>query len=110
MTAIYPNTTTSSREVLSMTKLPCGGDIHCRRHSMSLAEFKVLCGEEGRANFNSAVGKAATKLYKQTYGEAPPVARCKIAGNVVTMYPCGIIEYAYKQVGSGKVATDEQQK
>jgi hypothetical protein len=89
-----------------MTKLPCGGDVNCRRHSMSLAEFKILCGEEGDPNFNSTVGKAATKLYKQTYGKAPSVSRCKIAGNVVTSYPCGIIECAYKQLRERDAATN----
>jgi hypothetical protein len=76
---------------------------------MSLAEFKVLCGEEDRANFNSAVGKAATKLYKQTYDSAPPKIRCKIAGNVVTSYPCGIVEHAYRQLRAENTAGDDDQ-
>lgn len=83
-------------KVRGMIKLPCGGDIRCDRYTMSLAEFKTLCGEAGNQEFNSTVGKAATKLHRETYGKDPAMGRCKIAKNVVKLYPCGIIEQAYR--------------
>lgn len=84
-----------------MTKRACG-DPKCNTHSMSVAEFKLLCGQDWPLGFDVKLGKAAKKLFKQVYEKDPEIIRCKIAQNRVPTYPCGIIEYAYRELRASR--------
>jgi hypothetical protein len=71
----------------------------CRRYPMVVREFRQLRGEIWDASFSARLGKAASKLYREIYGESPNRRRSKVAHrNFVTRFPCGIIEQAYRQL------------
>jgi len=66
---------------------------------MVVREFRQLRGEIWDASFSAKLGKAASKLYREMYGESPNRRRSKRAHrNFVTTFPCGIIEQAYRQL------------
>ena len=66
---------------------------------MVVREFRQLRGEIWDASFSARLGKAASKLYREIYGESPNRRRSKRAHrNFVTRFPCGIIEQAYRQL------------
>jgi hypothetical protein len=65
---------------------------------MTIAEFKILCGQHWGSAFDVKLGKLAKKLHRQIYKKDPAVIRCKIARNRVPAYPCGIIEQAYREL------------
>ena len=74
-------------------------DVTCSRYPMVVREFRQLRGEIWDASFSARLGKAASKLYREIYGESPNRRRSKRAHrNVVTRFPCGIIEQAYRQL------------
>jgi hypothetical protein len=75
------------------------GNVRCKRYPMVIREFRLLRGEIWDASFSAKLGKAASKLYREIYGKSPNWRRSKRAHrNVVTSFPCGIIEQAYKQL------------
>src|SRR6516162_1281895 len=74
-------------------------EVTCRRYPMVVREFRQLRGEIWDASFSAKLGKAASKLYREMYGESPNRRRFKRAHrNFVTTFPCGIIEQAYRQL------------
>ena len=74
-------------------------EVTCRRYPMVVHEFRQLRGEIWDASFSAKLGKAASKLYREMYGESPNRRRSKRAHrNFVTTFPCGIIEQAYRQL------------
>jgi hypothetical protein len=74
-------------------------EVTCRRYPMVVREFRQLRGEIWDASFSAKLGKAASKLYREMYGESPNRRRSKRAHrNFVTTFPCGIIEQAYRQL------------
>ena len=74
-------------------------DVTCSRYPMVVREFRQLRGEIWDASFSAKLGKAASKLYREMYGESPNRRRSKRAHrNFVTTFPCGIIEQAYRQL------------
>jgi hypothetical protein len=74
-------------------------DVTCSRYPMVVREFRQLRGEIWDASFSARLGKAASKLYREIYGESPNRRRSKRAHrNFVTRFPCGIIEQAYRQL------------
>jgi hypothetical protein len=74
-------------------------DVRCKRYPMVVREFRLLRGEIWDASFSSRLGKAASKLYREIYGESPNRRRSKRAHrNFVTRFPCGVIEQAYRQL------------
>ena len=75
------------------------GDPKCDRYSMTIAEFKLLCGEQWTSDLDAKLGWAAKKLCIQLHGKVPPKQRHRIAGrNKVPAYPCGVLEQAYRQL------------
>jgi hypothetical protein len=75
------------------------GNVKCKRYPVVIREFRLLRGEIWDASFSAKLGKAASKLYREIYGKSPNWRRSKLAHrNVVTRYPCGIIERAYRQL------------
>ena len=75
---------------------------------MSVAEFKLLCGEQWGSGFDAKLGWAAKKLCIQIHGKAPPKRRYRIAGrNKVPAYPCGVLELAYRQLRAAGLARGE---
>jgi len=82
-----------------MTKT-CGNP-ECNRYSMTVAEFKLLCGEQWDSAFDARFGWAAKKLCQQIHGKVPAKQRSRIAGrNKVPAYPCGVLEQAYRELRS----------
>jgi hypothetical protein len=80
-----------------MTKT-CGNP-KCDRYSMTVAEFKLLCGAQWGSGFDAKLGWAAKKLCLQIHGKVPPKQRHRIAArNKVPAYPCGVLEQAYRQL------------
>src|SRR5438046_8627562 len=74
-------------------------NVGCKRYPMVVREFRLLRGEIWDASFSSRLGKAASKLYREIYGESPNRRRSKRAHrNFVTRFPCGIIEQAYRKL------------
>jgi hypothetical protein len=74
-------------------------NVRCKRYPMVVREFRLLRGEIWDASFSSRLGKAATQLYREIYGESPNRRRSKPAHrNFVTRFPCGIIDQAYRQL------------
>jgi hypothetical protein len=66
---------------------------------MTLREFGRLGGANWSPSFRSKLGKAASKLYREIYGKAPPRRRARRDWrNIVAKYPCGILEQAYRQL------------
>jgi hypothetical protein len=83
------------------------GHTKCKRYRMVIREYRLLRGEIWDASFSSKLGKAASKLYRQIYGKCPNQRRSKPAHrNIVTSYPCGIIEQAYRQLREQGVPLD----
>lgn len=75
---------------------PCS-DVKCKRHRMTVAEFKVLCGEEWPSGFDARLGIAAKKLCLAVYGELPAAERQRTGSrNKTNVFPCGVIEHAYR--------------
>jgi hypothetical protein len=74
-------------------------NVRCKRYPMVVREFRLLRGETWDASFSAKLGKAASKLYREIYGKSPNWRRSKQAHrNLVTSFPCGIIEQAYRQL------------
>jgi hypothetical protein len=87
-----------------MPKEPCGS-YRCRRYFMTLREFGRLGGQKWSPGFASKLGKAASKLYREIYGEDPPQKRAhRDWRNKVGKYPCGILDQAYRKL----TASDEK--
>lgn len=79
-----------------MTECSCG-DVECRRYDMTVAEFKILCGDKWPGGFDGKLGLAAKALCQKVHGSIPPLQRYRSARrNKVRAYPCGIIEQAYR--------------
>jgi hypothetical protein len=79
----------------------------CVRYRMVIREYRLLRGEMWDASFSSKLGKAASKLFREIYGKSPNQRRSKHAHrNVVTSYPCGIINQAYRQLREQGVPLD----
>ena len=83
------------------------GNVKCKRYPMVIREYRLLRGEIWDASFSAKLGKAASKLYREIYGKSPNWRRSKLAHrNVVTSFPCGIIEQAYRQLREQGVPLD----
>ena len=81
-----------------MVHAPCG-TVKCRRFPMTLREFGELTGEVWDQSFRARLGKAASKLYREIYGKDPAKNRSRMAWrNTVGVYPCGVLEQAYRQL------------
>jgi hypothetical protein len=66
---------------------------------MSQLEFRRLRGEYWDSSFTSSFGILATKLYRELYKKAPKKRYSRRANrNSVNLYPCGILEQAYRQL------------
>jgi hypothetical protein len=66
---------------------------------MTQLEFRRLRGELWDQSFISSLGKAASKLYRDIYQKKPKLKYSRTAKrNHVHMYPCGILEQAYRQL------------
>jgi hypothetical protein len=66
---------------------------------MCQLEFRRLRGEYWDSSFSSSFGILATKLYRELYKKAPKTRYSRRANrNSVNLYPCGILEQAYRQL------------
>jgi hypothetical protein len=74
-------------------------DIRCAAYVMSQLEFRRLRGEYWDSSFSSSFGILATRLYRELY-KKPPKKRYERRANRnhVNLYPCGILEQAYRQL------------
>jgi hypothetical protein len=72
-----------------------------------LSQFERLgdLGEEAwTQSFRIRLGLLANKLYSELYGKKPPKVRYSTKPdwrNTVCMYPCGILEQAYRLLNGG---------
>ena len=74
-------------------------DIRCAAHVMSQLEFRRLRGEYWDSSFSASFGILATRLYRELYKNAPKKRYERRANrNHVNLYPCGILEQAYRQL------------
>jgi|SRR6185369_3882253 len=90
--------------------LPCGNP-KCDRYSLTVAEFKLLCGSDWSPQFDAKIGWAARKRCIKIYGKAPTPQRHRIAcRNKVPAYPCGVLEEAYRELRHGGVALGNSRK
>jgi hypothetical protein len=72
---------------------------------MSQLEFRRLRGEYWDSSFSSRFGILATKLYRELYNKAPKKRYSRRANrNAVNLYPCGILEQAYRQLRARGIA------
>jgi hypothetical protein len=66
---------------------------------MTQLEFRRLRGELWDQSFISRLGKVASKLYGDIYGQKPRLKYSGLANrNRVHVYPCGILEQAYEEL------------
>ena len=71
----------------------------CAAYTMSQLEFRRLRGEYWESGFCSSFGKLATRLYRELYNKAPKKRYERRAKrNHVNLYPCGILEQAYRRL------------
>jgi hypothetical protein len=74
-------------------------DIRCAAYTMSQLEFRRLRGEYWDSSFSASFGLLATRLYRELYKKAPKKRYSRRANrNHVNLYPCGILEQAYRQL------------
>jgi hypothetical protein len=68
---------------------------------LTAKEFRRARGELWGDSFNSTFGKRASKIYREHYKKHPPQRFSKSKRNLrdpVNVYPCGILEEAYRQL------------
>jgi hypothetical protein len=84
-------------------------DVRCHRYDMTVSEFARLGGYQWTDSFSVRIGLRSTKLYKAIYNKAPRRKRRSIWGagngekltawrNKVGVYPCGVLEQAYREL------------
>ncbi|WP_336489307.1 hypothetical protein [Methylobacterium nigriterrae] len=73
----------------------------CRVMLLTTQQFMKLGGEKWDRGFLIRVGKRARLLHEEILGKVPTKVRSSIKGayrNKVGLYPCGVLEQAYRQV------------
>lgn len=73
----------------------------CRVMLLTTQQFMKLGGERWDHSFLVKVGKRARKLHEDILGKVPKKVRSPTTGayrNKVGLYPCGVLEQAYRQV------------
>ncbi len=68
---------------------------------LTTQQFMKLGGEKWDRGFLIRVGKRARLLHQEILGKVPKKVRSPIKGayrNKVGLYPCGVLEQAYRQV------------
>ena len=77
------------------------GDLRCRAYRLTVHEFERLGGNRWTQSFRVRLGLRANKLYARMHGRKPKKVRYSTmpAGwrNKVSLYPCGILEQAYRE-------------
>ena len=77
-------------------------DAYCRRYHMTVREFIRLGGYEAGASFATRLGLRCAKIYKAIYNKPPKKKRRETAWrNKVCVFPCGVIEQAYRELIPG---------
>ncbi len=81
---------------------------HHRAYPVSTSEFEKLIGQEWSNSFRRKIGIRATKLYAAAYRKKRPKKNRTTPHqdyrNKVNVYPCGILEQAYRQLCSEGIA------
>jgi hypothetical protein len=87
---------------------------------MTVSEFIALCGHEANLSFSTRLGLRCAKIYHSLYNQAPKKQRRAILAtikqrrsgeaprawrNKVCVYPCGVIEQAYRQLTTEHAST-----
>jgi hypothetical protein len=75
---------------------------------LTTQQFMKLGGEKWTPGFLVRVGLRASALHRELLGKAPKKQRSNVGGahrNRVGLYPCGILEQAYRQVLAEQAAT-----
>ena len=87
----------TSRTMPRKTDAPCGEHC-CRRYEMTVSEFARLGRTAWSHGFSVRVGLRAERLYRGLYNKPPKKKRLHAAyRNPVNVYPCGILEQAYRE-------------
>jgi hypothetical protein len=86
-------------------------ELPCRRYEMTVAEFARLGRRGWTQGFHVKMGLRAGKLYRDLYKKAPKQKRTSPAGrNKVSVFPCGILEQAYRELSETHGPSGEAQK
>jgi hypothetical protein len=89
-----------------MTNAPCGHQ-KCRAYQLTVSEFEQLGGETWTQSFRVKLGMLVNKRYEKLYGQKAPMVRASLNPrwrNKVGMYPCGLLEQAYRELTTGAEA------
>jgi hypothetical protein len=77
---------------------------------MTVREFVQLGGYEADASFATRLGLRCAKIYQAIYNKPPTKKRRGEAWrNKVCVFPCGVIEQAYRQLTEEGAQTTPQQ-
>lgn len=96
MSTMTTETGTLTTATYGVAENPCT-NVKCKRHTITVAEFKVLCGEEWPSGFDARLGIAAKKLCLTVHGELLIAQRQRTGRrNKTVAYPCGVLEEAYR--------------
>jgi hypothetical protein len=80
---------------------PCTICATCRVMLLTTQEFMLIAGEEWSQSFRSRLGLQAKKLHEDILGKPTKKKRSSSKlgfRNKVGVYPCGILEQAYRLV------------
>ncbi|ACL62233.1 hypothetical protein [Methylobacterium nodulans] len=86
---------------MTTSGIDCTACKPCRVMRLTTQQFMKLGGEKWDRSFLIRVGKRARLLHEEILGRAPKKVRPSIKGahrNKVGVYPCGVLEQAYRQV------------